>query len=75
MPKSSCPPSTTQRALGLLSITAALATLPACAVVDLAASVGSAAISVTSAVVSTGVSVTGKVVEKAIDVAAPDEQP
>lgn len=74
MPKSSAP-SFIRRLLALLSTALVLASLPACAVVEVAASVGSAAISVTSAVVSTGVSVTGKVIEKAIDVAVPDEQP
>ena len=62
-------PSNHSRALAWLCAAFVLSTLPACAVVDLAASVGSAAISVTSTVVS----VTGKVVEKAIDVAVPDE--
>jgi hypothetical protein len=55
----------------VLCLAALGASLPGCAVVNVAGAAAGAAISVTGAVVSTGVRVTGKVIEKTIDVATP----
>ncbi|WP_212744164.1 hypothetical protein [Ramlibacter sp. 2FC] len=60
------------------SVTAALllalaATLPGCAVVEVAGATAGAAISVTGAVVSTGITLTGKAVGAGIDAMSSDK--
>ena len=60
------------RSVNIGALLLAVALLPGCAVVSIAAGVTGAAISVAGAVVSTGVKVTGKVIEKTLDIAVPD---